>query len=396
MRRVLPAAAAALALLALMLWAFLPRPVAVALATVAPRTIEVTVEEEGEARIREVFTVSASITGKLQRIRLHAGDEVRGGETVVAAIGPVAPALLDSRARAVAQATAAAAQAAVVLAQAQLAEAEATLDFTTDEARRAAALFQKGAVAERFHDAAIRERRTAEAAVSGALANLAVREKELESALSVLNPRSTDRCCVEMVAPVSGRVLRVLTESEQVVQPGMPILEIGDPGDLEVVVELLSRDAVRLRPGADATLLGWGGDPLPARVERVEPSAVTKVSALGIDEQRVKVVLTLVTGPPQDQHLGHGFRVIARIVLARHEQVLAVPVGALFRDGSDWAAYVVRGGRVALQPITLGARNDAFAHVLAGLENGDRVVLHPSDQIAEHVAVIEAAGEPAR
>jgi HlyD family secretion protein len=388
MRLLFPAAA--IILIGLLVWAFLPRPVEVELAEVAFRTLDVAVEEEGEARIREVYTVSATTAGKLQRISLHPGDHVTVGETIAAAIGPAAPVLLDSRSRAVAEATAAAAQAATELARAQLSQAEATLDFMTGEANRATALYEKGAVSQRAFDNAIRERRTAQAAVSSAVANLAVREKELESALAVLqsdNPGAGDTCCVNILAPVSGQVLRVLTESEQVVQTGTPILEIGDPGNLEIVVDLLSRDAVRVKEGAQATVAGWGGAPIAATVERVEPSAVTKVSALGIDEQRVKVILTL-SGPAEEwSALGHGFRVIARISLWRGEEVLTLPVGALFRDGADWATYVVRGGRVALQRITLGERNEDFAQVLEGLAAGEHVILHPSDLVVEGSAV---------
>ncbi len=389
MRRLIPAAAL-LVLIGFLVWAFLPRPVEVDVAEVAPRTLEIIVEEEGEARIREVFTVSATITGKLQRISLHAGDSVTAGETVVASIGPAAPVLLDSRSRAVAEASAAAAQAAMDLARAQLMQAEATYEFMTTEANRATALYEKGAISQRTYDNAILARKTAQAAASSAVANLAVREKDLESALAVLRPDKSDeagRCCVEIVAPVSGRVLRVLTESEQVVQSGTPILEIGDPRSLEIMVELLSRDAVRVKEGAAAMITGWGGAPVAAVVERVEPSAVTKVSALGIDEQRVKVILAL-TGPAKEwSQLGHGFRAIARIVLWREDEILTIPVGALFRDGSDWATYVVRDGRAQLQTISLGERNESFAQVLDGLQAGDLVVLHPSDRVADGVTV---------
>lgn len=389
MRRLIPIAAV-LAVLAFLVWAFLPRAVEVELADVVPRPLEVVVEEEGEARIREVFTVSATIAGKLQRIGLHAGDEVSEGEPV-ASIGPAAPVLLDSRARAVAEAAAAAAQAATELARAQLAQAEASRDFAQGEANRAVALFQKGAMSARAHDTAIREQRTAEAAVASAVANLAVREKELESALAMLRPDAPGNgssCCVDILAPVSGKVLRVLTESEQVVQPGTPILELGDPGNLEIVVELLSRDAVRVAEGAAATVSGWGGPSVAAQVERVEPSAVTRVSALGIDEQRVTVVLRLTGAPDAWQGLGHGFRVIARIALWREEGVLTIPVGALFRDGPDWATYVVRDRRAEVQRIVLGERNEDYAQVLEGLAAGDRVILHPSDQVVPGVSVV--------
>lgn len=381
---------AALSLAGLLVWAFMPRPIPVELAEVAPRTIEVAVEEEGEARIREVFTISATIGGKLQRIGLHAGDDVVANETVVAVIGPAAPALLDARARAVAEATVAAAQSAVDLARAQVAQAEAAVEFTTAEADRSRALYERAAISARLLDTAILDQRTAKAALDSARANLSVRERELESARAVLGTpdfAAADACCVSLIAPVSGKVLRVLSEDEQVVAPGTPILEIGNPGNLEISVDLLSRDAVRVSAGAAAQITGWGGPPIPARVERIEPSATTRVSALGIDEQRVGVILTL-EGDPQDwQLLGHGFRVIARITLWRGEDVLSIPVGALFRDGSDWAAYVVQDGRARLQTITLGERNEAMAQVLTGLAAGDAVIVHPGDTVADGVAV---------
>lgn len=385
MRHLVPAAALAV-LIGFLLWAFLPRPVEVDVAEVALRPLEIVVEEEGEARIREVFTVSATIAGKLQRISLHPGDSVTEGETIVALIGPAAPVLLDSRSRAVAEATAAAAQAAMDLARAQLSEAQAGLDFTTSEANRAIALYEKGAVSQRAHDTAIREQKTAQAAVNSAVANLAVREKELESALAVLQPSQISeagRCCVEVLAPASGRVLRVLTESEQVVQPGTPLLEIGDPGNMEIVVELLSRDAVRVQAGALASVTGWGGAPIPAVVKRVEPFAMTRISALGIEEQRVKVLLALTGEAAAFAQLGHGFRVITRISLWREDNVLTIPVGALFRDGGDWATYVLRDGQARVQTLVLGERNETLAQVLEGLQVGDTVILHPSDLVAD-------------
>lgn len=389
MRRLI-SAIAVLALLAGIVWTFLPRPVEVEVADVAPRTLEVSVAEEGQARIREVFTISATIGGKLRRIDLHAGDPVLAQKTVVAVIGPAAPALLDSRTRSVAEATKSAAQSAVDLARAQVAQSEATLEFMTSEADRSAALYERSAISKRVLDAAILEQKTAQAALDSAKANLSVRARELESAEAVLgtgDPYGAVSCCVDIIAPVSGRVLRVLSENEQVVQPGAPIMEIGNPGNLEIAVDLLSRDAVRVREGADAQITGWGGTPIAARVERIEPSARTKVSALGIDEQRVMVILNLRGNPNDWQLLGHGFRVIAHINLWKGEGVLSIPVGALFRDGSDWATYVVQNGRARLQIITLGERNESFAQVLSGVKAGDAVILHPSDLVADGIAV---------
>jgi HlyD family secretion protein len=381
---------AALSVLGLIIWAFLPRPVTVEVVAVAPQTIEVSVEEEGEARIREVYVVSATIAGKLSRIGLHAGDPVVAQETIVASIGPAAPAFLDSRSRAVAEATMAAAESAVDLAHAQVVQAEATLEFMSSEANRARALFEKSAISERTLSNAVLEQKTAQATLDSARANLAVRERQKDSAEAALlsgDANGPDTCCLNLIAPVSGRVLRVLTEDEQVVQVGTPILEIGNTGNLEVVVDLLSRDAVRVQSGAKAEITGWGGPPITAEVERVEPVATPKISALGIDERRVEVFLKL-TGDPSDwQQLGHGFRVIARIALWRADGVLAIPVGALFRDGSNWATYVVRDGRAQLQTIRLGERNESYAQVLAGLQAGDQVILHPSDLVTAGIKV---------
>lgn len=381
---------AALIVAGLLVWAFLPEPVAVEVAVIGPQTIEVAVEEEGKAQIREVFAVSATITGKLQRIGLHAGDPVVAGQTIVASIGPAAPALLDARARAVAEAAIAAALSGIDLAGAQLAEAEANQEYAATEAARATALYDRGTISQRVLDDAILGKKTAEAGVASARANLAVRGRELESARAVLGASESgvaDVCCVVLTAPVSGRVLRVLTEDEQVVQAGAPILEIGDPTDIEIVADLLSRDAVRVVEGAGAVISGWGGPSLAARVRSVDPSAETRVSALGIDEQRVTVTLTPEGEPDDWRLLGHGFRVLARIGLWRGEDVLAVPVGALFRDGSDWATFVVRDLRATLQRVDLGERDDAFAQVLDGLQAGDTVILHPGDQIAEGTKV---------
>lgn len=381
---------AILALLAGIVWAFLPQPIEVEVAEIAPRIIEVTVAEDGEARIREVFTISATIGGKLRRINLHAGDPVLAQETVVAVIGPAAPALLDSRARRVAEATRSAAQSAVDLAAAQVTQTEAALEFKAAEADRSRALYDRAAISQRLLDAAVLDQKTAQAALDSAKANLAVRMRELESAEAVLgtsDPYGAEACCVDIIAPVSGRVLRVLTENEQVVQPGTPIMEIGNPGNLEIAVELLSRDAVRVREGSQAQITGWGGAPLAASVERIEPSARTKVSALGIDEQRVMVILSLKGDPMAWELLGHGFRVIAHITLWKEEDVLSIPVGALFRDGSDWATYVVQDGRARLRIITLGERNESFAQVLSGVKAGELVVLHPSDLVADGGAV---------
>lgn len=389
MRRLIPWGLA-LIVVGLTVWAFRPVPVPVELAVIGPQDITVTVEEEGQARIREVYAVSAPIAGRLQRIGLHAGDPVTAGQTVVAAIGPAEPALLDSRARAVAEAGVAAAQAAVDLAGAQLAQARAAADFARSDAERSATLFDRATISRRLLDQTLLEAETAEATVTSAEAELAVRARELDSARAMLaigTPGAQPDCCVSVLAPVSGRVLRVLVTSEQMVPSGASLLEIGDPAAVEIVTDLLSRDAVRVTPGAMAEVYGWGGPPLTARVLRVSPSAETQVSALGIDEQRVEVVLEPVGAPEDRIALGHGFRVMVRIAVWQGQGVVAVPVGALFRDGADWAVYVAQDGRAELRPLMLGERNADAAQVLQGLVAGEQVLLHPSDRVAPGVRI---------
>ena len=389
MLRRLTTLAILLAVAAGLAWAFWPRPLAVETATIALRDIRVAIEEEGKSRIREVFIVSAPITGQVLRTNLHPGDEVLKDETVVVSLRPAAPGLLDARLKRVAEATAASARAGVGLARAEVQQAEAQLTFIRTELDRAERLSRQGTISERALDKAQLDIATAAAALDSARASLAVRERELQRAEAALieDESSEGPCCTEIRAPVTGRILRVLSESEQVVPAGTPLMEIGDPGDVEIVVDVLSRDAVEIKPGAQAVIDNWGGPPLLATVRRVEPSAVTKISALGIEEQRVAVILDL-NGTQGQGALGDGFRVVARITVWEGKDLVAVPVAALFRQGSDWAVYVAANGRAELRLVELGRRNGAFSDVKAGLAAGEVVILHPSDQMADGVAVV--------
>jgi HlyD family secretion protein len=378
-------------------WALWPRPMEVETATIGRRTIEIAVEEEGKTRIVDVFTVSSPLAGRMARINLHPGDPVIANDTVIAQIRATAPSLLDSRARRVAEAAIDAALAGVDLASAQLNQAQAQNEFLASEFERAEKLVKTGAMPERGLEKARLDLASAQAAVESGRANLVVRQRELERArAAVIEPgesepgetENNEGCCVPVKSPVSGQVLRLLTESEQVVQPGTPIAELGDAGDLEIVADLLSRDAVRVRPGAKAVIEGWGGGPLQAEVKRVDPAAFTKVSALGIEEQRVSVVLTPLGDKQAWKQLGHEFRVIARIAISSTRDVVAVPIGALFRSGGDWAVYTVQDGRAASVKLEIGERNADYAQVLSGLEPGQTVILHPSDQITQGTRVI--------
>jgi HlyD family secretion protein len=370
-------------------WALWPRPVAVETALVSRTDVTITVEEEGKSRIREVFTVSAPISGEVLRVDLHAGEEVVKDKTVVVSIRPPTPELLDARTRRVAEAAADAARAAVDLGAAEVRQSEAQLAFARGEIDRAERLVKQGTISESAFEKAKLAVDTAEAALASAQASFMVRQRELERAEAAISDsaRPEDVCCTEVKAPVSGRVLRVLTESEKVVQAGTPLLEIGDPTDLEIVADVLSRDAVQIKPGAEAVIDSWGGPPLPATVDRVDPSAVTKVSALGIEEQRVPVVLQIAGTPEQRARLGDGFRVVVRITVWKGSNLLTIPIGALFREGADWAVYTVQNGRATLRRVTLGARNGIVAEVSSGLSEGEAVVLHPSDQLSDGIRV---------
>jgi HlyD family secretion protein len=376
----------------LLAWALWPKPVPVTVAQIARQPLSVFVEEEGKTRIREVYTVSAPITGKMLRSSLHEGDRVTEGETVVVRMQPTDPGLLDIRSRGVAEAAVGAAQAAVSLAEAQVNQARSTLSFAQSELRRATTLIRQGTIPERNLDKAKLDAATAEAELASAEANLEVRRRELESARAALiegttgNPKSN--CCVEVKAPASGEVLRVVAESEQTVQAGAALIEIGNPRDIEVEADLLSRDAVRVVTGARAIITGWGGEPLDAKVTKIDPAAVTKVSALGIEEQRVNVVLALDGDAQSWERLGHGYRVVVRIEVWHKDDALTVPLGALFRRGEDWAAFVVANGVTSLRTLRIGERNTSHAELLEGLTEGEAVVLHPSDVLSEGSKVV--------
>ena len=375
-----------------LLYAFRPQPVPVDFATVERGPLVVTVDEEGETRVRDVFVLSAPIAGRARRIESEVGDAVVAGETVVVEIEPIDPAFLDVRSEAQAQAAVRTAEAARVLASAELERAQAELAFAEAELKRARRLIGRGTISQRRLDEDERAFKTAKANLATAQAALDMRKAELERAraelLSPLETRGqTAGCpCVAVTAPVSGRVLRVHHESEGVVAPGEPLIEIGDPRDLEIVADLLSSDAVKVEAGQRVLIEDWGGgEVLNGRVERVEPYGFTKVSALGIEEQRVNVIIDFADPPERWQRLGHGYRVEARIVLWEGEAVLKVPLNALFREGETWAVFIETEGRAEKRVVEPGRQNGLESEILGGLDAGQRIVLHPSDRVVAGV-----------
>ena len=373
---------------------FRPRAELVDIVQIDTGPMLVTIDEEGETRTREVFTISAPVTGRLLRPLLKVGDNVVAGETVVAEIEPSDPAFLDPRSLAESEAARNAAAAALDLATAELKRVEAERDFAFAEVERARQLYQKGTVPKQRVDDAERAAQATEAAVDAATANLSVQVFELNRAEArLITPAqvSSNRqpCeCISLKSPVTGRVLRVLLKSETVVAPGVALLELGDPQDLEVIADLISVDAVKIAPGQRAIIEQWGGEqPLEARVRVVEPLAFTKVSALGIEEQRVNVIMDLVDPPDQRPTLGHGYRVNVRIVVWEGEDVLTVPLTALFRRDSGWAIFVDQDGAAVIRNVDIGRTQGLDVEVLSGLEAGERIVRHPSDRLTDGVRI---------
>lgn len=383
-------------LVAALVFAFWPRAIEVDLTEVKRGPMIAATVEEGETRIRDVFVLSAPIQGRALRIDIKEGDEVVANETVIAEIEPVDPAFLDVRSEAEARAAVATAEAALSHAAAALAQQRAELDFASAEMARAQALYRSNTVSIRAVQDAERVLRTREAAVATAEAAVEMRRSELAAAeIRLLRPGEAmergDNCpCVPIRAPVSGQVLRVLHKSEGVVEAGRALVEIGNPGDLEIVADFLSTEAVRIEPGQRVIIADWGGEgTLEGRVDRVEPYGFTKVSALGIEEQRVNVVIKFADPPELWRRLGHGFQVEVRVVLWEDAAALNVPLTSLFRDGDEWAVFVVTGGRAEVRQVTVGHRNDQNAEIRSGLTEGEKIIRYPNDHVLPGIAVVE-------
>lgn len=388
-------AAIALALVAALAWAYRPGAVSVTAATVARGPLEVVVEEDGRTRVRERYAVTPPVTGYLRRVALHAGDAVRAGQALFE-LEPLPAAALDARSRAEARARVAGAAAAERAARAQVDAAATAADLALRERARLQPLFESGQVAKSQYDRAIVEAERADAALSAARAAVEVARHEQQAAATALQYAAGERSGGRMTvtAPVGGVVLRVHREDEGVVAAGTPIVTIGDPASLELVTEVLSVDAVRIRPGMAVRVERWGGDAiLEARVRTVDPGAFTKVSALGVEEQRVEVVSDLATPRDAWAGLGDAYRVETRFVIWRGEDVLRVPHSSLFRHGDDWAVFAVEDGRLAQRSVTLGQRGLLYAEVLAGLAAGDVVVTYPDDTLASGARVEVRAGD---
>ena len=354
--------------------------------------MQVTVDEDGETRVRDRFLITAPVSGRVQRIEIEPGDMVVRGRTVVARITPAESPLLDPRTRSELQASIEAATAAVGQAKAERQRAATALERARTTLRRQQELMKAGAIAADALDAAETTVATSEDAVRAAEFTERRAESELQLARARLSAPSTSGRSVDVLSPIDGTVLKRLRESEGTVPVGEPLLEIGEPGRMEIVADLLSTDAVRVSPGAEVLIEQWGGGhTLHGRVRRVEPSGFMKVSALGVEEQRVNVVIDFMN-LAEASRLGDGYRVEVRIVLWKENDVIKVPVGALFRQGDGWAVFVVAEGRVRRQIVQLGQRNENEGQITGGLEAGATIVLHPPDTLTDGARVTVRAG----
>lgn len=385
---------------------FMPEPVEVDLATVEFGDVLVTVDEDGKTRIREKYVVSTPLAGRLLRINMNPGDPVEAGRTLLATIEPRDPELLDARAVAQAEARASAAEASVKKTEPMLEQARIDLANAETSLRR---LRESGGsvTATELDDGEARYQAASEELRSAKYAQ-EIAEFELQQARAALlrsRPRETDDNTITGLpngdasntaaswnhtirSPISGRVLRVFQESSAVVTAGMSLLELGDPTDLEVEIDVLSSDAVKILPGERVLLEHWGGDSvLNGRVRLVEPSGFTKVSTLGVEEQRVNVIVDLTEPIEKRRSLGDGFRVEARIVVDEAKEVLRIPASALFRPGEGWAVFRVVEGTAQQTVVDVGRQNGLEAEIVSGLADGDQVIVHPSDQILTGVAV---------
>ncbi len=387
-KNLLLASAAGIACAAALAWAFMPRPLEVEVALARTGQFEQAIEEDGRTRLKDRYTVSAPVAARLSRIALKAGDAVRAGD-VVAELMPVMSPMVDERSMREASARLGAAGAGLARARAQLGRADVAMEEAWRDLQRTERLAAEGFVAASRLEGARLAVSASRRARDAAAAELDAAVQEQALARAALSPPGAGLSGKPLAvrAPVSGRVLRVAQPSEGTLAAGTALLDIGDPANLEVVSELLTTDAVLTRPGARVVIERWGGPPLGGRIRHIEPAAFTKVSALGIEEQRANAVIDVDSPPPAWQAVGDGFRVDVRIVTASVPQALLVPVGAVFPHGDRMAVYRVVGGRARLQVVDLAGRNGAQAWVRSGLAADQAVVLYPAAEVREGARV---------
>jgi HlyD family secretion protein len=370
-------------LVVLALW---PKSAVVDLATVKQGELTITIDEEGKTRVRDRFVVSAPVAGRVQRIGLEPGDRVVRNQTVMAIFQPADPVLLDARSRREGEASVKAAEAVFGRAQAERERAATAGRLAQSELSRTRALYKDGLISYQALESAESQARTAGEALQAAEFSVSSAQHEIEAArarlLSTSGAPVSTQAPVVLHAPITGVVLKRLRESESIVPAGEPLLELGDPRKLEIVSDFLSTDAVRIRPGDGVKIERWGGEgEVKGHVRRIEPSGFMKVSALGVEEQRVSVLIDFDDPFEAWKRLGDGYRVEVRVIVWQAKSVLKAPTSSLFRRGEKWAAFVVKNERAQLRIVEIGPRNGSEAQVLQGLSEGETVIVHPSDAI---------------
>ncbi len=382
----------ALVVAAGLVWGFWPRPVKVEIAQVVRQPMDVSVEEEGRTRVKERYELYAPVAGYLRRIELEPGDAIESGQVLVE-LEPLRSTVLDPRSRAEAEARVRAARSALERARSEMERARAQAELADEQFLRRRDLLTQELISRSEFDQAESDKRGADAALEAARSAVQVARYDLAAAEAVLEYSAAGEAggtveTVQLRSPVSGVVLKRYRESEGVVDSGTPLLEVGDPAQLEVEVEVLSRDAVRITPGGTVFFERWGGGrAIEGRVRNIEPQGFTKISALGVEEQRVLVIADFVAPREAWERLGDGYRVEARFVVWSRDDALTVPASALFRRDGNWAAFRVAGGEAELVPVDIGENNGLTAEVLGGLSQGDAVIVHPDDAIGDGVRV---------
>lgn len=399
--RLLIIGAALVAVAFVLFWSFAPRPVPVDFGEVLRRDMTVTIDEEARTRVHDSYMVSAPIGGRLLRVDAEAGDEVIGGETVIARMRAAPPSVIDRRTREQAEAAVRTAQAALEAARSDFSRVRADLALAESDLTRLSPLADIGAISRSDLDLAERQKRAADAAVDTARATISAREAELAQAQALLiefraedETLTSQESSIPIIAPITGRVLRVVQESETLMTAGQSILEIGDvAGDLEILAELLSTDAVQVSVGDRVIISNWGGpEALDGVVSRIEPWGFTKYSALGVEEQRVNTIIRFTSSSDLQNTLGHGYRVEVGIVIWESDETLTVPSSALFRDQAGWAVFVVEEGKARLVRVDVSQNNGDLAAIRSGLSENATVILYPGPAIEDGTRVTERSG----
>jgi len=378
----------------LFVFALIPNPVLVDIDTVKRGVVLVTLNGEGKTKIHDIYVVYSPIEGRVTRIKAEQGDTVTAGETIIANMRPADPRFVDSRSEIQAQADIQGAEAALGFEVAQLERAEAELEFANAELERAQQLYDNGHVSIARMEQAELIVRLRETELNTANSGMDVAESVLAATKARLVQPGTasagDKTILVVHAPVSGKVLRILHKSEGVIPAGTPLAEVGNPEELEIVIEMLSRDAVKVEPGDIALIKRWGGDDdIQAQVRVVSPSGFTKISALGIEEQRVNIYLDFIDGAEKWRGLGDAFRVEASIIVDQAADALHVPISALFRFEGNWSVFQVIDEVTVRKQVTIDRMNDQIAEIIDGLAEGEQIVIHPGSEVDDDVRVMQ-------